>query len=189
MFHPSIVNKASIHLHKQQHHQQRSTQHLHHQKPPLSQHTSHPSGKSPLTTCPPLTEKYLLCKLCYNQHLNPWHSTDQCPFKNLTFIIKKQTRECVMQHNALHGHHNKNYNKNIDTPSSTSTPLQAIFPSTAHSVHIHHAHPLESTTNIPAPLDDSPNPYEELIKKIRYNNDPTPPIPDPTATSHHMLPV
>jgi hypothetical protein len=60
------------------------------------------------------------CRLCNNQHPNPWHDTNHCPFKDPTFIQNCLIREKVMQHNTLYGKTNKNYTKTMDTPNSTS---------------------------------------------------------------------
>jgi hypothetical protein len=51
------------------------------------------SQKSPLS----------LCQLCFNKHVNPWHPTENCPYKHPTQILPRDVREHVMQHNALHG--------------------------------------------------------------------------------------
>jgi hypothetical protein len=76
-----------------------------------------------------LSSKQPLCQLCSNKHANPWHATEDCPYKHPTHILSKDIREKVMQHNALHGAENKNYHKNQDIPTSTNTPRQA----TGHS--------------------------------------------------------
>jgi len=76
------------------------------------------------------------CRLCNNQHPNPWHDTNHCPFKDPTFIQNRLIRENVMQHNTLYGKTNKNYTKTMDTPNSTSKPLPATIPKTIKSADI-----------------------------------------------------
>jgi len=71
-------------------------------------------------------------------HANPWHATENCPYKHPTHILSKDIRERVMQHNALHGVENKNYSKSQDLPGSTSKPRQATgnSASTLDSSHL-----------------------------------------------------
>jgi uncharacterized protein YoxC len=76
------------------------------------------------------------CRLCNNQHPNPWHETQNCPFKDPTYIQNRLIRENVMQHNTLYGKVNKNYTKTMDTPNSVSKPLQATIPKTIKSADI-----------------------------------------------------
>jgi hypothetical protein len=56
-----------------------------------------------------------------------------CPLKDPTYIVNKTICENVMQHNNLFGKTNKNYNKNIDLPTTQPKPKKAIIPSQAHS--------------------------------------------------------
>jgi hypothetical protein len=59
------------------------------------------------------------CKLCNNDHPNPWHTEDNCPFKDPTHILCKITRENVMQHNSVYGAINKSFTKLQDKISPT----------------------------------------------------------------------
>jgi hypothetical protein len=93
-----------------------------------------------------LTPKQPQCQLCSNKHANPWHATEDCPYKHPTHILSKDIQERVMQHNALHRAENKNYNKNQDLPSSTSTPRQA----TGHSATtLESSHLLLNNSSLP----------------------------------------
>jgi hypothetical protein len=67
------------------------------------------------------------CRQRVNLHayFDPWHSTEDCPYKHPTHILPKDVRERVMQHNALHGAENKNYCKNQDLPNAKASPPQA----------------------------------------------------------------
>jgi hypothetical protein len=103
-----------------------------------------------------LSPKQPACQLCFNKHANPWHPTNECPYKHPTHIIPKDIRERVMQHNALHGAENPNYTKNQDIPNATSVPRQATGNSatTLDSSH----KPFDSTANTPdtGNIDDQP---------------------------------
>jgi len=65
------------------------------------------------------------CLLCNNIHANPWHPTENCPYKHPTQILPKDIRERVMQHNALHGAEKKDYTKDQDLPNTKPSPPQA----------------------------------------------------------------
>jgi hypothetical protein len=106
-----------------------------------------------------LPQKQPKCQLCSNMHANPWHATEDCPYKHPTHILSKDTRERVMQHNALHGAENKNYNKNQDLPNSTSTPRQATGHSatTLESSHLPIDDSSPTTTTLPDVLDQPIN--------------------------------
>ncbi len=67
------------------------------------------------------------CRLCSNQHPNPWNTTANCPFKDPTFIQNKLIREKVTQQNTLYRKINENYNKNLDTPTHQHKPLKATM--------------------------------------------------------------
>jgi hypothetical protein len=47
---------------------------------------------------PPMasTQKQNKCLLCNNQHPNPWHPTEQCPFKDPSLVQNKLIRDNVM---------------------------------------------------------------------------------------------
>jgi hypothetical protein len=70
----------------------------HHQRLP----TSHPNNRE--YKPPPIasTQKNK-CLLCNNQHPNPWHPTEQCPFKDPSLIQNKLIRDNVLQPNTLDG--------------------------------------------------------------------------------------
>jgi hypothetical protein len=54
------------------------------------------------------------CNLCYNTHVNPWHSTEHCPYKHPTHILSKDIHECIMQYNAVHGAEKQGFTKTQD---------------------------------------------------------------------------
>jgi len=85
-----------------------------------------------------LHPKKPLCQLCFNKHVNPWHPTENCPYKHPTQIIPRDVRERVMQHNAIHGAEKKDYTKTQDTPHAATSPPQATGNSatTLESSHI-----------------------------------------------------
>lgn len=144
-------------------------------KHPPSRNHHHPPKPNPPYPSSALTpkDKHLLCKLCNNLHSSPWHTTDQCPLKDPTFIINKKIRENVMQHNNLYGKTNKNYNKNIDLPTASNTPLKAHIPTIAniaHSDSIITTHPPHDDQPIlTPPLEDPFQPYQ-----IPYHDQDTP---------------
>ncbi len=132
---------------------------------PTHQHQNIPhknNNSSPLSIPPNVKEKHLLCKFCNNLHSSPWHSTDHCPLKDPTFIVNKKIRENVMQHNNLYGKENKNYDKNIDLPHTSSLPSKATIPRIAHSATL-------TTPNITTPALVPDNPFGHII----------PPLEDP----------
>jgi len=79
------------------------------------------------------------CLLCNNKHANPWHPTENCPYKHPTQILPKDVRERVMQHNALHGAKKKDYNIDQDLPALKASPPQAAIAMTTN---------IESTSNL-----------------------------------------
>jgi hypothetical protein len=87
---------------------------------PLNKNTSLHMDTTPTGTRPSVSDQLKRCKLCNNQHPNPWHTESNCPFKDPTHILCKITRENVMQHNSLHGAINKKFSKLQDKPSTTS---------------------------------------------------------------------
>ncbi len=50
------------------------------------------------------------------------------PLKDPTYIVNKTICENVMQHNNLFGKTNKNYNKNIDLPTTQPKPKKSYYP-------------------------------------------------------------
>jgi hypothetical protein len=64
----------------------------------------------------------IACTLCYNKHVNPWHKTEDCPYKHPTHIIDKETRERVLQHNAIFGTEKKHFTKTQDLPHNGTQP-------------------------------------------------------------------
>jgi hypothetical protein len=128
------------------------------------------------------------CDLCHNKHPNPWHDTSNCPLKHPTFIIDKNIRERVMQHNALHGSENKKFSKNQDhqnhlaqppTPSPSGAQANRAVTITDHS-----------PDNTPPPTtdttDSSIDPPDLTIHEI-INTDifevPSPPQANMASTS------
>jgi hypothetical protein len=65
------------------------------------------------------------CLLCNNKHANPWHLTENFPYKHPTQSLPIDVRERVMQHNALHRAEKKDYTKDQDLPNSKPSPPQA----------------------------------------------------------------
>jgi len=113
-----------------------------------------------------LSKKSPLCQLCFNKHVNPWHPTENCPYKHPTQILPRDVRERVMQHNALHGAEKKDYNKTQDVPNALSSPPQA----TGHS-----ATALESL--IP-PSTLSEQPTSDSVDSSTSHNSETPSLHD-----------
>jgi hypothetical protein len=107
----NINTKSNFHQHKQQQHTNQNKSTMHH-----SNQTKPTQPK---------------CRLCNNQHPNPWHMTDACPFKDPTYIQNRLIRKNVMQHNALFGRINKNYTKDMDIMINNKTPIKATLPRTA----------------------------------------------------------
>jgi len=102
-----------------------------------------------------LSSKQSSCQLYFNIHVNPWHDTDNFPYKYLTQILPRDVRECVMQHNALHGAEKRDYNKTQDIQRKISSPPQATGHSatTLDSSHL----PLDTKTDSDNPFaSDSP---------------------------------
>jgi hypothetical protein len=56
--------------------------------PSPSDHQNHPPSAT--------LNKHNKCLLCKNQHPNPWHATEQCPFKDPSLIQNKLIRDNVM---------------------------------------------------------------------------------------------
>lgn len=68
------------------------------------------------------------CALCHNKHDNAYHNTSNRPFKHPIHIIDKNTYECVMQHNALHGSENI-FSKQQDHPQNVPKHPAPTHPS------------------------------------------------------------
>ncbi len=98
-----------------------------------------------------INQKTPLCQLCFNKHANPWHPTENCPYKHPTQIIPRDIRERVMQHNALHGAEKKDYYKTQDISTGHSSPPQA----TGHSATVLESSHLPSETMEQPNLDSS----------------------------------
>ncbi len=147
--------------------------------------------------------KCLLCQLCNNTNPNPWHTTENCPLKDPTFIIHKGIHENVMQHNSLHGKTNKQYNKNMDLPNNSNKPLPANLP-TARQASLDDDHPYQP--NITFGSSDHPSnllpPYSTAhhdIEEPPSSSTPTtvidtttfavPPIPTVNTTTVPPLPT
>ena len=75
----------------------------HHQRQPTYQLHQRDHKPPPMAS----TQKHNKCLLCNNQHQNPWHSTENCLFKDPSLIQNKLIRDNVMQHNTLYGKINK----------------------------------------------------------------------------------
>jgi hypothetical protein len=102
------------------------------------------------------------CQLCYNKHVNPWHSTNQCPYKHPTYIIAKDVRERIMQHNALHGSENPNYTKTQDTPDAMKQPPQATGHSAITSIENNTIQSDNIISSNPDESSDLPVSFEEI---------------------------
>jgi hypothetical protein len=130
-----------------------------------------------------------LCDLCFNKHVNPWHSTADCPLRHPTHIINKDIRERVMQYNALNGSMKKDFTKTQDTSRSLIT---STTPATGRRVTIldsvtdnHESTPLINTTPSPtSPSNDviiqleegTTTPDNNEIIDTEYFNLPIPPV-------------
>jgi hypothetical protein len=118
------------------------------------------------------------CLLCNNKHANPWHPTENCPYKHPTQILPKDVRERVMQHNALHGAEKKDYNKNQDLPTLKASPPQAA---TAMTTHIESPSNLSDSSsndqNVVSPPSDLLLEEDEIIETEYFDL----PLPPPMA--------
>jgi len=95
----------------------------------------------------PIKQNQPKCRLCNNQHPNPWHTTDSCPFKDPTYIQNKLIRENVMQHNTLFGCINKNYTKDMDTSNNNTKPIRATLPRTVKHAEDNPLHQIEDNNH------------------------------------------
>jgi len=109
----------------------------------------------------------------HNKHVNPWHETNNCPFKHPTHILPKDVRERILQHNALHGAEKSDYTKDQDIQNKAPTPPQAasaitsIDPSIDTSPTVKPA--LESSSD-----DQQPDIHDEIVE-TEYFDIPFPP--------------
>jgi len=138
-----------------------------------------------------LGPKAPLCQLCFNKHVNPWHPTENCPYKHPTQILPRDVRERVMQHNALHGAEKKDFTKTQDVQNAKHTPPQATGHSATvlESSHLPISSDLQSspTTSIETSLEDSSDlePSDEIIE-TEYFDVPFPPATGNAATSNAL---
>jgi hypothetical protein len=115
-------------------------------------------GRKFITTTNSTTtnQSRIACTLCYNKHVNPWHPTENCPYKHPTHIIDKEIRERVMQHNAIYGTEKKNFNKTTDITRpgphqpKTAAAGNIIIPTTSSDPPLH-----PSTTSNSPPATDT----------------------------------
>jgi hypothetical protein len=118
------------------------------------------------------------CLLCNNKHANPWHPTENCPYKHPTQILPKDVRKRVMQHSALHGAEKKDYTKDQDLPNSKPSPPQAASAITTTDEYL----PVTSTQSIDPPtlehVESVPVHDEDEIIDTEYFDLP---LPAPTA--------
>ncbi len=114
------------------------------------------------------------CLLCSNKHANPWHPTENCPYKHPTHILPKDIRERVMQHNALHGAEKKDYTRDQDLPTMKTSPPQAASAITPSEEKHNESSitPLDSSTDSIDFQDDN-----EIIDTEYFDL----PLPPPTA--------
>jgi len=171
---PTVAyTNSQKHLYNKQHKNFISTKNQ-----PNFQHTK---PNSPTTTPSQNQHK---CRLCNNQHPNPWHSTDQCPFKDPTYIQNKLIRENVMQHNTLYGRINKNYNKNMDNPINQNKPPKATIPTTAKVADIFPdppTLPASDTSDLIDLQNEIYHPIQDLID--------SPVLSDTPHENYHLIPT
>jgi hypothetical protein len=118
----------------------------------------------------------LLCKLCFRSHPSPWYTTKNCPFKDPTYILDKSTQERIMQHNSLYGKANKNYNKDMDLPKTSTTPPQATIPTTAKS----------TITPMSAPLSDITSTHQDSSPPHLFDHT-DPPLPNESTPDGYLF--
>jgi hypothetical protein len=143
----------------------------HHQRPtPSSKHNNNNYINNNRPPPSASTNKTNKCLLCNNQHPNPWHSTDQCPFKDPTYIQNKLIRDNVMQHNTLYGKINKNFIKTSDSPTTITNTTQHPQRNLAKLAD------LNLPTLDPEPVlttsTTSPSPPYHNIQDTSFNEDP-----------------
>jgi len=127
----------------------------------------------------------LTCFLCTNKHVNPWHPTENCPYKHPTQILPKDVHERIMQHNALLGAEKQDYTKDQDLPTTRSTPPQAASAITATEETITESSQSPSTpplihSSLDAPLLDD----DEIIETDYFDIL----LPPPSAIVASIMP-
>jgi hypothetical protein len=108
-------------------------------------------------------------------HSSPWHSTDQCPLKDPTYIINKKIHKNVMQHNHLQGKISKNYHKGIGLPNASTHPTKATIPRIAHSADT------AVPTHLPSFSHPTINPFDSLttpLEDLYIQYDPILSVPE-----------
>jgi len=118
------------------------------------------------------------CLLCSNKHVNPWHPTENFPYKHPTQILPKDVRNHVMQHNALHGAEKKDYTRDQDIPTTNSTPPRAASAiTTPEEQVVAQTQPSSASSHIKASLDALVLDDDEIIETEYFDL----PLPPPTA--------
>jgi hypothetical protein len=111
------------------------------------------------------------CRLCNNQHPNPWHTTDNCPFKDPTFTQNKLIWENVMQHNSLHGRINKKYSKDTDTSIPSLHPSLKHPPKTTKVADLQLPALDHHSTDTPSPEPIPEYPYHPIPDDSNQHDD------------------
>ena len=135
------------------------------------------------------------CKLCHNKPVNPWHTTDNCPYKHPTHIIAKDVRERIMQHNALHGAEKPGFSKSQDISHATSSPPLAtghraivdsdILDSTSSD---HHSNSdTLSDNNLSDSIEDQLENVDEIVDTTYFDVPIPPPIVNNASTNPQQL--
>jgi hypothetical protein len=96
-----------------------------------------------------------------------------CPLKDPTYIINKNIRENIIQHNNLYGKVNKQYHKDTDLPTTQARPTRATIQTIANSAHTSSTIPSPAITDFFDPYAPSAPPLEDL--HLQYDL-PTPPL-------------
>jgi hypothetical protein len=117
------------------------------------------------------------CLLCNNKHANPWHPTENCPYKHPTQSLPIDVCKRVMQHNALHGAEKKDYTKDQYLPNSKPSPPQAARTITTTDEYL----PVSSSQSVDQPslehVESVPIHDEDEIIDTEYFDLP---LPTPT---------
>jgi hypothetical protein len=87
-----------------------------------------------------------------------------------------------MQHNNLYGSKNKNYNKDMDLPHTSTLPTKATLPKIAHSAAI-------TTPLSPHPSIVPNNPFDQVITPLEdpYHNYDNPFLTDTPISSDEVI--
>jgi hypothetical protein len=123
------------------------------------------------TTPSPMSSSKISCTLCYNKHVNPWHQTENCPFKHPTHILDKDTHERVLQHNAVFGSEKQNFSKTQDLPHAVKHLLRSA--ALGHRVTLLD----ETTTDVLDTTEPLPSPPDTDLALTRLEEG-TPLAPD-----------